>query len=141
MERPHECSHIQEAIPEAVIQEKPLVKCPQCDPLKDSSWIKADKLQQHVKTEHFGFWQLLHLDLVQKTAYFTSFQTFFCTKTAFFCTFFNYFLCLNLPRILQNRFKKDYVALYQAEFRMDTQRHYCKKCGLKNNKCKCEKLK
>jgi hypothetical protein len=56
MERPHECSHIQEAIPEAVMQEKPLVKCPQCDPLKESSWIKAERLQEHIKIEHFGFW-------------------------------------------------------------------------------------
>jgi len=56
MERPHECSHVQEAIPQAVIQESPLVKCPQCDPLKESSWIKAERLQEHIKIEHFGFW-------------------------------------------------------------------------------------
>ena len=38
------------------ILDKPLVKCPQCDPLKDSAWIKREKLQEHIKTAHFGFW-------------------------------------------------------------------------------------
>jgi len=33
-------------------------------------------------------------------------------------------------------------TLYLAEFRMgnkgNTKRHYCNKCGLKNNKCACD---
>ena len=57
MERPHECSHMDtQASVEEPIQTQPRVKCPQCDPLKDSSWIKRDKFQEHVKTAHFGFW-------------------------------------------------------------------------------------
>jgi len=57
MERPHECSHTKtQASIDTPIQEIPRVKCPQCDPLKDSAWIKRDKFQEHVKTAHFGFW-------------------------------------------------------------------------------------
>jgi len=32
------------------------VKCPKCDPLKDSAWMEREKLQDHIKTAHFGFW-------------------------------------------------------------------------------------
>ena len=56
MERPHECSGLK---PEVSIDEtmpQPRVKCPQCDPLKDSAWIKREKFQDHIKTAHFGFW-------------------------------------------------------------------------------------
>jgi len=57
MERPHKCSGMTtQASIDTPIQEIPRVKCPQCDPLKDSAWIKRDKLQDHVKTAHFGFW-------------------------------------------------------------------------------------
>jgi len=38
-------------------------------------------------------------------------------------------------------FKKDYVDALLTGFRMNTKRHYCNKCGLKNNKCECEELK
>ena len=57
MERPHDCSHMkpQASITEP-IREMPRVKCPQCDPLKDSSWIVREKFQEHIKTAHFGFW-------------------------------------------------------------------------------------
>ena len=57
MERPHECSEakVEEASLETTIQ-NPRVKCPQCDPLKDSAWIEREKFQHHVKTAHFGFW-------------------------------------------------------------------------------------
>jgi hypothetical protein len=52
--RPHDCQ------PKAVIEEpeaqKPLVKCPKCDPLNDSAWMKREELQDHIKLEHFGFW-------------------------------------------------------------------------------------
>ena len=34
----------------------PRVKCPKCDPLKDSAWMEREKLQDHIKTAHFGFW-------------------------------------------------------------------------------------
>jgi len=37
-------------------QYTPRVKCPKCDPLKDSAWIKREKLQEHIKTAHLGFW-------------------------------------------------------------------------------------
>jgi len=41
--------------------------------------------------------------------------------------------------------KKDYVDALPRGFRMgnkgNTKRHYCNKCGLKNNKCKCDELK
>jgi len=30
--------------------------------------------------------------------------------------------------------------LHITGFRMNTKRHYCNKCGLKNNKCECEEL-
>ena len=53
--------------------DKSKVKCPKCDPLKDSAWMEREKLHDHIKTAHFGFWQVLRLDLVQKTAYFGSF--------------------------------------------------------------------
>ena len=57
MERPHECHDMTpQASIDTPIQEIPRVKCPQCDPLKDSAWIKRDKFQEHVKTAHFGFW-------------------------------------------------------------------------------------
>jgi len=32
-------------------------------------------------------------------------------------------------------------SLHITGFRMNTKRHYCNKCGLKNNKCECEELK
>jgi len=57
MERPHDCVH--EKPEEASLDTtmpKPRVKCPQCDPLKDSAWMDREKLQHHVKTAHFGFW-------------------------------------------------------------------------------------
>jgi len=57
MERPHECSGMKtEASIEEPIQKIPLVKCPKCDPLKDSAWIKREKFQDHIKTAHLGFW-------------------------------------------------------------------------------------
>jgi len=57
MERPHECHDMKpQASIDTPIREIPRVKCPQCDPLKDSAWIQRDKLQEHVKTAHFGFW-------------------------------------------------------------------------------------
>ena len=57
MEMPHDCSGMKiEASIEEPIRERPLVKCPKCDPLKDSAWMKRDKLQHHIKTAHFGFW-------------------------------------------------------------------------------------
>ena len=57
MESPHDCVH--EKPEEASLDTtmpKPRVKCPQCDPLKDSAWMQREKLQQHIKTAHFGFW-------------------------------------------------------------------------------------
>ena len=57
MERPHDCPGMKtEASIEEPILNKPLVKCPQCDPLKDSAWMEREKLQHHIKTAHFGFW-------------------------------------------------------------------------------------
>ena len=57
MERPHECPGMKtEASIEESIQKIPLVKCPKCDPLKDSAWIKREKFQEHIKTAHLGFW-------------------------------------------------------------------------------------
>ena len=57
MERPHECSEakIVESSLETTTQ-NPRVKCPQCDPLKDTAWIEREKFRHHIKTEHFGFW-------------------------------------------------------------------------------------
>ena len=57
MERPHDClgMKVEEASLDATMP-KPQVKCPQCDPLKDSAWMEREKLQHHVKTAHFGFW-------------------------------------------------------------------------------------
>ena len=57
MERPHDCApkKPEEASLETTMP-NPRVKCPQCDPLKDSAWIKREKLQEHIKTAHFGFW-------------------------------------------------------------------------------------
>ena len=57
MERPHDCVHknVEESSLETTMP-RPLVKCPQCDPLKDSAWIKREKFQEHIKTAHFGFW-------------------------------------------------------------------------------------
>ena len=81
---------------------------------------------------------------VLKTANFTSFQLFFGLKMAIFTCFLIDFRAY-IPCIIQNRFKKDYVGALLRGFRMgnknSTTRHYCNKCGLKNNKCKCEKLK
>ena len=57
MEVPHECSGMQTEV--SIVepkQERPLVKCPQCDPLKATAWIKREKFQEHVRTAHFGFW-------------------------------------------------------------------------------------
>jgi len=57
MERPHDCSHAK--APEASLEtttQIQRVKCPKCDPLKDSAWMQRDKLQDHIKTAHFGFW-------------------------------------------------------------------------------------
>ena len=57
MERPHECPGLKtEASIEEPMRQKPLVKCPQCDPLKDSAWMEPQKLQEHVKIAHLGFW-------------------------------------------------------------------------------------
>jgi len=51
MERPHDCPGLKtEASITEPILDRPLVKCPQCDPLKDSAWIKREKLQEHIKT-------------------------------------------------------------------------------------------
>ena len=57
MERPHDCPgmKVEEASLETTMP-KPLVKCPQCDPLKDSAWMEREKLQHHIRTAHFGFW-------------------------------------------------------------------------------------
>ena len=57
MERPHDCPgmKVEEASLETIMP-NPRVKCPQCDPLKDSAWMEREKLQHHVKTAHFGFW-------------------------------------------------------------------------------------
>ena len=57
MERTKDCTGLKtEASITEPILDRPLVKCPQCDPLKDSAWIKREKLQEHIKTAHFGFW-------------------------------------------------------------------------------------
>ena len=57
MERPHECfeANVVDSSLETTMPNS-RVKCPQCDPLKDSAWMEREKLQQHVKTAHFGFW-------------------------------------------------------------------------------------
>jgi hypothetical protein len=57
MERPHDCPgmKVEEASLETTMP-NPQVKCPQCDPLKDSAWMEREKLQHHVRTAHFGFW-------------------------------------------------------------------------------------
>jgi len=53
MERPHDCPGMKtDASIEEPILNKPLVKCPKCDPLKDSAWM----FQEHIKTAHLGFW-------------------------------------------------------------------------------------
>jgi len=57
MEGPHDCSH--EKTPEASLEtttQIQRVKCTKCDPLKDSAWMEREKLQDHIKTAHFGFW-------------------------------------------------------------------------------------
>ena len=76
MERPHDCIR-DEKPAEASLETtmpKPLVKCPQCDPLKDSAWIKREKFQDIISRQHISvFGSFLRLDLVQKTAYFGSF--------------------------------------------------------------------
>ena len=57
MEMPHDCSGMKTEVSiEEPIRERPLVKCPKCDPLKDSAWMEREKLQHHIKTAHFGFW-------------------------------------------------------------------------------------
>jgi hypothetical protein len=57
MERPHDCRGLKAQVSiDKPIQVVPPVKCPQCDPLKDSAWMERDKLQNHIKTAHFGFW-------------------------------------------------------------------------------------
>ena len=56
MERPHEHSNIKVEASLETIAPPPRVKCPQCDPLKDSAWMEREKLQHHIKTAHFGFW-------------------------------------------------------------------------------------
>ena len=56
MERPHECITKTVEAPTPKPQEKPLVKCPKCDPLSTTAWFKREELQQHLKVEHFGFW-------------------------------------------------------------------------------------
>ena len=52
--RPHDCQPKKEEI--VAEPPKPLVKCPKCDPLNDSAWMKREELQDHIKLEHFGFW-------------------------------------------------------------------------------------
>ena len=54
--RPHNCNpqKTEEIMPESA--SKPLVKCPKCDPLSNTAWMKREELQQHLKVEHFGFW-------------------------------------------------------------------------------------
>ena len=56
MERPHDCitKTVEPPVPKP--RENPRVKCPKCDPLKDTSWIKRENFQEHIKVEHFGFW-------------------------------------------------------------------------------------
>ena len=56
MERPHECTPKTNVVIDPEPQEKSLVKCPKCDPLKNTSWIKRENFQEHIKVEHFGFW-------------------------------------------------------------------------------------
>jgi len=56
MERPHECTPKTNVVIDPEPQEKSLVKCPKCDPLKDTSWIKRENFQEHIKVEHLGFW-------------------------------------------------------------------------------------
>ena len=56
MERPHECSELKAEASIDITTPNPQVKCPQCDPLKDTAWIKREKFQDHIKTAHFGFW-------------------------------------------------------------------------------------
>ena len=56
MERPHECTPKTNVVIDPEPQKKSLVKCPKCDPLKDTSWIKRENFQEHIKVEHLGFW-------------------------------------------------------------------------------------
>ena len=56
MERAHDCSHKKAEASLETITPKIRVECPQCDPLKDSAWMEREKLQEHIKTAHFGFW-------------------------------------------------------------------------------------
>ena len=53
--RPHEC-YIQKSQEMIIEDPKPLVKCPKCNPLSNNAWMKRDTLQEHLKTEHLGFW-------------------------------------------------------------------------------------
>ena len=53
--RPHEC-HIQKSQEMIIEDPKPLVKCPKCNPLSNNAWMKRETLQEHLKTEHLGFW-------------------------------------------------------------------------------------
>ena len=56
MERPHECYEVkvEEASLETTTQ-SPRVKCPQCDPLKDTAWIAAGKASAPHKDSTFRF--------------------------------------------------------------------------------------
>ena len=56
MEQPHICSGLKVEASMDSAMPKLRVKCPQCDPLKDSAWMEREKLQKHIKTAHFGFW-------------------------------------------------------------------------------------
>ena len=56
MERPHECTSKTNVAVDPKPQEKPLVVCPQCDPLSKSKFIKRENFQEHIKIEHLGFW-------------------------------------------------------------------------------------
>ena len=53
--RPHECN-TQKSQETIIENPKPLVKCPKCNPLSNNAWMKRETLQEHLKTEHFGFW-------------------------------------------------------------------------------------
>ena len=53
--RPHEC-HIQKSQEMIIEDPKPLVKCPKCNPLSNNAWMKRETLQEHLITEHLGFW-------------------------------------------------------------------------------------
>ena len=54
--RPHECQTQKSEENTPTEAPKPLVKCPKCDPLSNTAWMKREALQEHLKVEHFGFW-------------------------------------------------------------------------------------